>query len=397
MMAEREWMGKALAEGDAATRSAHDRVCGRSAKEAQSNLEDSLRRLKTDRIDLWQFHEIVYDNDPDWIFAPDGAFQTGLKAVREGKVRYLGFTGHKDPIIHLKMLSMPFEWATVQMPLNVMDVHYRSFQRLVLPVLLQRNIGALAMKSLGGTGVIVSGAGIPVEDALRYVLSLPISTLVTGIDSEKVLDQNLKIVREFQPLTVPERAAIDARTLAMGGDGRFELFKSSKMFDGPVHRKQHGFSTQVGPVEVQKRSGREKRADPFARRLARRDAPVPGLPRLGDGLRCDRLLVTVRFADLGCVLRSDRSPHPPRPAVDQASDPDLDLAPAARRPARAGNRLPPSADPARPRPPRPRRSSTRIPTCPRSSADSGGRPPSGLADAPVVLRPGRRLRTRRPG
>ena len=241
-----EWMGKALAEGGRRDKVfLMTKVCGRTAKESQSNLDDSLRRLKTDRIDLWQYHEIVYDNDPDWIFAVDGALQTGLKAVKEGKVRYLGFTGHKDPIIHLKMLSMPYEWASVQMPLNVMDVHYRSFQRHVLPVLLQRNIGVLAMKSLGGTGVIVSQAGIAVEDALRYVLSLPISSLVTGIDSEKVLDQNLKIAREFRPMSAEEKAAIDSRTLAMAGDGRFELFKSSKMFDGPVHRKQHGFDTGV--------------------------------------------------------------------------------------------------------------------------------------------------------
>ena len=134
-----EWMGKALAQGGRRDKVfLMTKVCGRTAKDAQSNLEDSLRRLKTDRIDLWQFHEIVYDNDPDWIFAADGALQTGLKALKEGKVRYLGFTGHKDPIIHLKMLSMPFDWATVQMPLNVMDVHYRSFQKQVLPVLLQR-------------------------------------------------------------------------------------------------------------------------------------------------------------------------------------------------------------------------------------------------------------------
>src|SRR5262245_9212017 len=150
-----ERMGKALAEGGRRDKVfLMTKVCGRTAKEAQSNLEDSLRRLKTDRIDLWQSHEIVYDNAPDWISGPAGAYQTGLKALKEGKVRYLGFTGHKDPIIHLKMLGMPvpFEWASVQMPLNVMDVHYRSFQRNVLPVLLQRNIGVLAMKSLGGTG-----------------------------------------------------------------------------------------------------------------------------------------------------------------------------------------------------------------------------------------------------
>ncbi len=242
-----ERMGKALAEGGRRDKVfLMTKVCGRTARDARSNLEDSLRRLKTDRIDLWQFHEMVYDNDPDWVFAEDGAIHAGLEAVKAGKVRYLGFTGHKDPIIHLKMLGMPYDWASVQMPLNVMDVHYRSFQKQVLPVLLQRNIGVLAMKSLGGDGSIVSKAGIPVEVALRYVLSLPISTLVSGIDSEKVLDQNLKIVREFQPMTEQERAAIEKQTLAMAGDGRFELFKSSKKYDGPVHRKQHGFDTQVG-------------------------------------------------------------------------------------------------------------------------------------------------------
>lgn len=241
-----ERMGKALAEGGRRDKVfLMTKVCGRTAQDARSNLEDSLRRLKTDRIDLWQFHEMVYDNDPDWIFAPDGAIQTGLAALKEGKVRYLGFTGHKDPFIHLKMLSMPYEWAAVQMPLNVMDVHYRSFQRNVLPVLLQRNIGVLGMKSLGGRGDIVSKAGVPVEDALRYVLSLPISSLVSGIDSEKVLDQNLKIVRNFTPLTPEERARIEQSTFKVAGDGRYELFKSSKLFDGPIHRKQHGFDTTL--------------------------------------------------------------------------------------------------------------------------------------------------------
>jgi predicted aldo/keto reductase-like oxidoreductase len=241
-----ERMGKALAE-----RGRRDKVvlmtkvCGRTAKEAESNLNDSLSRLRTDRIDLWQFHEMVYDSDPDWVFAEDGAIHAGLKALKEGKVRFLGFTGHKDPIIHLKMLSKPYDWSAVQMPLNVMDVHYRSFQKQVLPVLLQRNIGVLAMKSLGGNGGIVAKAGVPVEDALRYVLSLPISTLVSGIDSEKVLDQNLKIVREFKPVSPDERARIEQSTYKVAGDGRFELFKSSKVFDGPVHRKQHGFDTSI--------------------------------------------------------------------------------------------------------------------------------------------------------
>jgi predicted aldo/keto reductase-like oxidoreductase len=241
-----EWMGKALAEGGRRDKTfLMTKVCGRTARDATANLEDSLRRLKTDRIDLWQFHEMVYDNDPDWVFAEDGAIHAGLKALKDGKIRYLGFTGHKDPLIHLKMLGKPFDWAAVQMPLNVMDVHYRSFQKNVLPVLLQRNIGVLAMKSLGGNGSIVSKAAIPVEDALRYVLSLPISTLVTGIDSEKVLDQNLKIVRDPTPMTPDQRLAIEQKTYAVAGDGRYELFKSSKAFDGPVHRKQHGFSTEI--------------------------------------------------------------------------------------------------------------------------------------------------------
>lgn len=241
-----ERMGKALAEGGRRDKVfLMTKVCGRNEKDATSNLEDSLRRLKTDHLDLWQFHEMVYDNDPDWVFEDDGAIQAGRKALKDGKIRFLGFTGHKDPQIHLKMLSKPFDFATVQMPLNVMDVHYRSFQKQVLPELLKRNIGVLAMKSLGGNGSIVSDAGIPVEDALRYVLSLPISTLVSGIDSEKVLDQNLKIVREFKPMTAEERARVETSTVKVAGDGRYELFKSSKVYDGPVHRKQHGFDTAI--------------------------------------------------------------------------------------------------------------------------------------------------------
>lgn len=243
-----ERMGQALATGDRRDKCfLMTKVCGRTAKDAQQHLEDSLKRLKTDRIDLWQFHEIVYDNDPDWVFKLDGAIHTGLKAIKDGKVRYLGFTGHKDPSIHLAMLAKPYEWAAVQLPLNVMDVHYRSFQKKVLPELNRRGIAALGMKSLGGNGSIVRKAGIAVEDALRYVLSLPITTLVSGIDSEQVLDQNLKIVRNFQPMTEAEKTAIELRTASIAGDGRYELFKSSKQFDGPVHRKQHGFEDLEGP------------------------------------------------------------------------------------------------------------------------------------------------------
>jgi predicted aldo/keto reductase-like oxidoreductase len=216
-----ERMGKALAEGGRRDKVfLMTKVCGRTAKESQQHLEDSLRRLRTDRIDLWQFHEIVYDNDPDWIFEAGGAIETALKAKEQGKIRYLGFTGHKDPRIHLKMLGKPYPWATVQMPLNVLDAHYRSFQKEILPVLAERGIGAIGMKSLGGDGRIVTEAKIPVETALRYVMSLPIATLVTGIDSMSVLEQNLAIARSFEPLSQDERNAVDAQTVRLAGDGR---------------------------------------------------------------------------------------------------------------------------------------------------------------------------------
>jgi predicted aldo/keto reductase-like oxidoreductase len=245
--AAEERMGKAIWQGNR-----RDKVflmtkcCGRTAADAQSNLEDSLRRLRTDHLDLWQFHEIVYDNDPDWIFAKGGAIETALKAREQGKIRYLGFTGHKDPSIHLKMLEKPYPWATVQMPLNVLDSQFRSFQQQVLPVLNQRGIAPLGMKSLVGTGKIVADGVVSIEEALRYVLSLPIASLVSGIDSDKVLAQNLNIVRNFQPMTATERAAVEEKVRPYAGDGRFELFKTSKVFDSQVHRKQHGFATEIG-------------------------------------------------------------------------------------------------------------------------------------------------------
>ena len=234
-----EWMGKALAEGGRRDKVfLMTKVCGRTAKEAQSNLEDSLRRLKTDRIDLWQFHEIVYDNDPDWIFAADGAFQAGLKALKEGKVRYLGFTGHKDPIIHLKMLEHALRVG--ERP----DAAQRDGR--ALPQLPEASPAGPAPAQHRRPRHEEPGRHRRDRESRRAFPSRMRSAtsfrcrsrrLVSGIDSEKVLDQNLKIVREFQPMTAEEKAAIDGKTLAMAGDGRFELFKSSKMFDGPVHRK----------------------------------------------------------------------------------------------------------------------------------------------------------------
>ncbi len=237
-----ERMGKALAQGKLRDRVfLMTKVCGRDAKTAQQQLDDSLRRLRTDHLDLWQFHEINYGNDPDWIFEPGGAIEVGIRAREQGKVRYLGFTGHKDPLMHLKMLDHPYEWDTVQMPLNVMDANYRSFQNLVVPKLLARGIAPIGMKSLGGGGEILKGTGIPVADALRYTLSLPITTLVSGMESPEVLEQNLKIVRDFTPMSEEERRALANDHVRVASDGRFELFKTSKVYDGPYHQEQHGF------------------------------------------------------------------------------------------------------------------------------------------------------------
>ncbi|OJW24740.1 MAG: aldo/keto reductase [Planctomycetales bacterium 71-10] len=234
-----ERMGKALEEGKLRDKVfLMTKVCGRTAKEAQSNLEDSLRRLRTDHIDLWQFHEINYEKDPDRVFAQEGAIEVALKAKEQGKVRYIGFTGHRNPDVHLKMLDKPYDWATVQMPLNVLDGTFRSFQKNVLPKLVERGVGAIAMKSLGGNGGVVSNVKVPVEKALSYVFSLPISALVSGMENEQVLEQNLRIVKSFKAMNAEALAALENEYKAAASDGRYEGFKTTKNYDGPVHQKQ---------------------------------------------------------------------------------------------------------------------------------------------------------------
>jgi predicted aldo/keto reductase-like oxidoreductase len=240
-----EIMGRALAAAGK-----RDKVflmtknCGRDAKTAKEHIDDSLRRLRTDRIDLMQFHEINYDNDPDWIF-DRGAMAEVQKAQKEGKVRYIGFTGHKSPHIHLKMLAK-YAWDTVQMPINVCDFHYRSFAREVVPEANKRGIAPIGMKSLGGgsdhRGRFVVEKVCSVEEAINYALSQPIASLVVGIDSMDVLKQDVKIARAFKPL---DRTALDQlvnRTKNLATDGRHERFKSTQFFDGPYHRKQHGMT-----------------------------------------------------------------------------------------------------------------------------------------------------------
>jgi predicted aldo/keto reductase-like oxidoreductase len=198
---------------------------------------------------LWQFHEINYDNDPDWIF-DQGGLEAALKAQREGKVRYIGFTGHKHPDIHLKMIGKPHAWDTAQMPINVMDAHYRSFQKEVLPECNRRGIGVLGMKSFGGgypKGRLPDQVGLSAEMCRRYALSLPISSLVCGMISREDLTQDVGIARNFKPLGQEEIADLLARTAVEGGDGRHELFKSTQVFDGPYHQRQHGFTGQPQP------------------------------------------------------------------------------------------------------------------------------------------------------
>ena len=238
-----EWMGKALLDRRQQV-FLMTKVCshGRDKKVAMQQLEDSLRRLRTDYLDLWQLHEVIYDDDPDRHFAPGGAAEALLEAKRQGKVRFTGFTGHKDPKIHLKMLAHDFPFDTCQLPLNVFDGTYRSFEHEVLPVLTQRGIAPLAMKTLSGNGEPIRHGLVSVEEALRYVLSLSVASVVSGIDSPQVLRQNLEVVRRFTPMTAAEMQALRSRVAEYAREGRFELFKSSNRYDGRIGREQHGLS-----------------------------------------------------------------------------------------------------------------------------------------------------------
>lgn len=215
---------------------------GRNRQFAMQQLEESLRRLKTDYLDLWQIHEVVYDDDPEKHLAPGGAAEALLEAKRQGKVRFIGFTGHKHPRLHQQMLASAVPFDTCQLPLNVFDGSYRSFEHEVLPILVERGIAPLGMKSLSGNAEPIKQKVLTVEEALRYVLSLPIAALVSGIDSREVLRENLAIVRRFTPMTTAERDALRTRLAGYAMDGRFELFKSSDHYEGPVGREQHGLA-----------------------------------------------------------------------------------------------------------------------------------------------------------
>jgi predicted aldo/keto reductase-like oxidoreductase len=222
------------------------KVCthGRDAKVAMRQLHESLKRLKTDHLDLWQVHECVYYSDPDRHFAKGGVIEALDRAKREGKVRFVGFTGHKDPEIHLRMLSFGYPFDSCQLPLNVFDASFRSFEQRVLPELRRQRIAAIGMKSLCGSGDAVKERAVRVEDALRYAMSLPVVTTVSGIDSMKVLRQNLKIASSFTPMTKPEMDRLRFRLAPQAADGRFELYKTSARHEADEGRAQHGFPPQ---------------------------------------------------------------------------------------------------------------------------------------------------------
>lgn len=225
------------------------KVCthGRKKDVAMRMLEESLVRLQTDHLDVWQVHEVVYYNDPEKCYAPDGVLEALTAAKQQGKVRFVGFTGHKNPSIHLAMLNGGYPFDTVQMPLNPFDYSYRSFQQQVLPVAAERGLAVFGMKSMGGSGeMIVNGALTPTE-ALSYAMSLPgVSTTISGMDSMDVLDQNLRILKSFKSLTPQEIEALRVHGKQFQ-DGRYELFKSTVKYDGDLGRQQHNFPS---PAEL---------------------------------------------------------------------------------------------------------------------------------------------------
>jgi len=237
-----EWLGRAL-EGRRDRVFLMTKVCthGRDRNIALQQLEESLRRLRTDHLDLWQVHEVIYENDPELHFAKGGVIEALDQAKKDGKVRFVGFTGHKSPSIHLQMLAHDYAFDTVQMPLNCFDATYRSFEQQVLPELQRRGIAALGMKSLGGDGQPILHGVVGAEEALRYAMSLPVATTISGIDSLAVLRQNVAVARGFVPMPAAEMQALRQRCAPLAADGHLELFKSTKRYDGAVGRAEHGY------------------------------------------------------------------------------------------------------------------------------------------------------------
>jgi aryl-alcohol dehydrogenase-like predicted oxidoreductase len=234
-------MGKALRDGYRQKAFLMTKIDGRTKKGSAKQIDECLRRLQTDHVDLLQFHEVIRDTDPAQIFAPGGGMEAVVEAREKGKVRYIGFTGHKSPDIHLKMLgtafAQNFTLNTVQMPLNLMDAHYDSFEKKVLPVLVKHNIGVLGMKPMGDSLILQSKTATPVE-CLQYALNLPTSVVITGCDSLPILEQALRVARTFRPLSPEQVTALLAKTEKAAQSGEYELYKTAHNFDGTFHNPQ---------------------------------------------------------------------------------------------------------------------------------------------------------------
>lgn len=225
------------------------KVCSRDGKEASKQINESLERLKTDSVDLISIHELNYDNDPEWVFEEGGVMESLIEAREQGKTKYIGFTGHKRPEILLEMLKADIEWDSCQMPINVMDSMFRSFENQVLPILTDRGIACIGMKSLGGNGQIVTDAGLTAQQCRTYSLSQPITTLSCGMVDIDNVQQDTSIGATFTPMTDDEQEALRASVRREATDGRHEWFKTNNFFDNWYHREQHGY-----PVHADVRS-----------------------------------------------------------------------------------------------------------------------------------------------
>jgi aryl-alcohol dehydrogenase-like predicted oxidoreductase len=236
-----ERMGKALRDGYRQKAFLMTKIDGHTKTAATAQLDESLRRLGTDHIDLLQFHEVIRDSDPERIFSSGGGMEAVLEAKKQGKVRYIGFTGHKSPDIHYKMLETAFAhnftFDAVQMPLNVMDAHYDSFEKKVLPVLVKHHIGVLGMKPMGDAIILQSKTATPVE-CLHYAMNLPTSVVITGCDSIEMLRQALEAARSFKPMSKEEVASLLGKTASASANGKFEQYKTTHNFDGTIHNPQ---------------------------------------------------------------------------------------------------------------------------------------------------------------
>ena len=234
-------MGEALRDGYRERVFLMTKIDAHYAEVAAEQIDQCLSRLQTDHLDLVQVHEVIRPDDPEKVFAPGGTMEALIAARQAGKIRYIGFTGHKDPAIHLKMVNMGFDWDTVQLPLNCVDTHHRSFEQLVLPILVERNIGVLGMKPLAAGDAVKSGTATA-QECLTYAMSLPTSVVITGCDTLEILDQALRVWRDFTPMSPEEMDALRARTAASATGGNLEGYKTSDRFDGTV-KNPHWLTT----------------------------------------------------------------------------------------------------------------------------------------------------------